>query len=64
MITDQDIKKLGEVFATKDDVRDIMKSAIFPIQSQFVVLDNRLVSVEQEIKGLREAVQTLSVKKC
>ncbi len=45
MITDRDIKKLREVFATKDDIKDL-KNEIVKFKAEIVA---RLDTIDQEL---------------
>ena len=50
MLTNQDIKKLGEVFATKNDIK-----------AELIPLHQKVDALQNDVDGLRESIQALSV---
>ncbi|MDP3741597.1 MAG: hypothetical protein Q8R08_04740 [bacterium] len=50
MLTDQDITKLKEVFATRDE-----------ITANFVVVKSDIADIKKDVEGLRESIQALTI---
>ena len=59
MITDQDVKKLSEVFATKADLRAFATKN--DIKAALIPLHEKVNALQDDIDGLRETIQMLSV---
>lgn len=58
MITDQDVDKLKQVFATKDDMMDL-KQDISSLKQDVSGLKQDVSTLKQDVSGLKQDVSTL-----